>query len=79
MLDRLQQSSIELLEPRTPADRRALYELVRDALLPTGTGSDAVSVPAVAAVRHLCGYGGRVHSQVVSKQEEAVDHLLTAL
>ncbi len=53
-------SSIELLEPRTPADRRALYDLVREALRPRGTPAETARSLALAAVRHLSGYGGRV-------------------
>ena len=53
-------SSIELLEPRTAADRRALYDLIRDALRPIGTPAEPARLIALAAVRHLSGWGGRI-------------------
>ena len=56
----MRSSSIELLEPRTAADRRALYALVRDALRPTGAPAEATQLLALAAVRHLSGHGGRI-------------------
>ena len=56
--DRL--SSIELLQPRTDADRRALYDLILDALRPSGTPAEPARLIALAAVRHLSGWGGRI-------------------
>ena len=53
-------SSIELLEPRTVAERRALYDLVRQALGSTGAPVYVVRLLALAAVRHLSGHGGRI-------------------
>ena len=54
-------SSTEALRPETYADRRVLYELVRDALLAARvTEPEVARRLAIAAVHHLEGRGGRV-------------------
>jgi len=56
----VRRSSIELLEPRTDTDRRALYDLIRDALRPAGAPADPARLLSLLAVRHLSGWGGRI-------------------
>ena len=51
---------LELLEPRTPADRRALYDLIVDGLRHAGFEGTPARRLALAAVDHLDGSGGRL-------------------
>lgn len=52
--------ALDLLTPRTPADRWALYDLIVEGLQRAGFGGTTARRFALAAVEHLDGQGGRV-------------------
>lgn len=57
----LRRATVETLCPETYADRRALYQLIRDELVKRQVAPrDIVRRLSIAAVRHLSGEGGKI-------------------